>query len=173
MTNPNRDPLLAAARIIVNIAMGLCALVGGAVALAVPLILFNQQRVIIEVARQGAPQEVLGAVLLLLVLVALCAALGFVFFRELRRIVDTVRAGDPFVEENAGRLRTMGWLTLAVQLVTIPIGALGLYLDSVSDKVHSDIGISPGGILLTLTLFILARVFRHGAAMRQDLEGTV
>ena len=30
-----------------------------------------------------------------------------------------------------------------------------------------------GGLILILTLFILARVFRHGAAMREDLEGTV
>ena len=27
--------------------------------------------------------------------------------------------------------------------------------------------------LLVVILFILARVFRHGAAMREDLEGTV
>ena len=29
------------------------------------------------------------------------------------------------------------------------------------------------GILLALVLFILARVFREGAAMRSELEGTV
>ena len=28
-------------------------------------------------------------------------------------------------------------------------------------------------ILLVIILFILARVFRHGASMRADLEGTV
>ena len=32
---------------------------------------------------------------------------------------------------------------------------------------------SLSGILMVLVLFILARVFRHGAAMREDLEGTV
>jgi hypothetical protein len=36
-----------------------------------------------------------------------------------------------------------------------------------------DFGVSLGGLLLALTLFILARVFRQGAAMREDLEGTV
>ena len=30
-----------------------------------------------------------------------------------------------------------------------------------------------GGLALVVTLFILARVFRHGAAMRDDLIGTV
>jgi hypothetical protein len=29
------------------------------------------------------------------------------------------------------------------------------------------------GLVVGLVLFILARVFRHGAAMREDLEGTV
>ena len=36
-----------------------------------------------------------------------------------------------------------------------------------------DAGLDIEGILLALILFILARVFRHGARMRDDLEGTV
>jgi hypothetical protein len=36
-----------------------------------------------------------------------------------------------------------------------------------------DAGIDFGGVLTALLLFILARVFREGAAMRKDLEGTV
>jgi hypothetical protein len=34
-------------------------------------------------------------------------------------------------------------------------------------------GISFGGFLLALVLFILARVFRKGTEMREELEGTV
>jgi hypothetical protein len=34
-------------------------------------------------------------------------------------------------------------------------------------------GLSPAGVAFVLLLFILARVFRQGAAMRDDLEGTV
>ena len=54
-----------------------------------------------------------------------------------------------------------------------------MYLDStIGDahdklKIDTDFGFDGGGILLILILFILARVFRHGAAMREDLEGTV
>jgi hypothetical protein len=36
-----------------------------------------------------------------------------------------------------------------------------------------DFGLSFGGVLLALVLFILARVFRKGAEMRAELEGTV
>ena len=38
---------------------------------------------------------------------------------------------------------------------------------------HATRSVMAWGILLVLILFILARVFRHGAAMREDLEGTV
>lgn len=34
-------------------------------------------------------------------------------------------------------------------------------------------GFSLTGIMIVLLLFILARVFRRGAAMREDLDGTV
>jgi hypothetical protein len=36
---------------------------------------------------------------------------------------------------------------------------------------HSDFSLSALG--LAIVLFVLARVFRQGAAMREDLEGTV
>ena len=41
------------------------------------------------------------------------------------------------------------------------------------DGVTIDAGLDLSGIVLVVVLFILARVFRHGAAMRADLEGTV
>ena len=39
--------------------------------------------------------------------------------------------------------------------------------------IEDHISISLSGIMLILTLFILARVFRQGAMMRAELEGTV
>jgi len=74
----------------------------------------------------------------------------------------------------------MAWLTLAMQLVTFPIGALAVWLGAEMTKLGAhtkiddlDMGISGNGLLLMLILFILARVFRQGAAMRAELEGTV
>ena len=43
--------------------------------------------------------------------------------------------------------------------------------DAASISVDADF--STNGLLLALVLFILARVFRTGAKMREDLEGTV
>ena len=80
---------------------------------------------------------------------------------------------------NARRLTAMAWLMLAVELLTIPMAPLGIYLISVFDSAENSIkadfsfDFDFSGLILVLTLFILARVFRQGAAMRDDLEGTV
>jgi len=72
----------------------------------------------------------------------------------------------------------MGWLMLGVQLALISASALGIALPRYADEIEdANITIEGGmdmtGVLLVIILFILARVFRHGAAMREDLEGTV
>ena len=93
----------------------------------------------------------------------------------LRRIIDTVTHGDPFIAANADRLRNMGWLLIMVNLLLLPLPYLA---DAVSRLLNEPVtggadGVSGNGILLALLLFILARVFRKGTEMRADLEGTV
>jgi Protein of unknown function (DUF2975) len=105
------------------------------------------------------------------------------FLVLLRRIVLSVGEGDPFIPENAERLSRMGWLVLAGQIAAIPVGALVLWIASLVEDtpaesriradLHSDFGFSFSSLLLMLVLFILARVFRRGASMREELEGTV
>ncbi|WP_435418869.1 DUF2975 domain-containing protein [Parerythrobacter aurantius] len=102
----------------------------------------------------------------------------FVFFGNLRKIITTVGEGDPFQPANADRLGQMGWLMLGVQLLFIPATAFGKKLAEIADEAKEasmmvDSSLDVTGILLVVILFILARVFRHGAAMRDDLEGTV
>jgi hypothetical protein len=90
-------------------------------------------------------------------------------------IVRSVGEGDPFIPANADRLTAMGWIMLAINIAAIPLAILGTYIASIAgeDAISVDAGVDFGGIVLVLTLFILARVFRHGTAMRADLEGTV
>ena len=106
-------------------------------------------------------------------LVVVVGSLAFVWLRQLRRIIDSVALGDPFVPENAERLQAMGWLTVGIELTAIPVGGIGTWITSVVDDATSDFTISPGGVLLAIVLFILARVFREGTRMRGELEGTV
>ena len=93
----------------------------------------------------------------------------------LGRIIDTVEAGDPLTIENAERLNRMGWIALIFQAATLPISGLAAYLRDLlpTDELSVDFQFSLTGVLLALVLFILARVFKHGAQMREDLEGTV
>jgi hypothetical protein len=113
------------------------------------------------------------ALLTVLALLILMMPLTWRFLRDLRQIVDTVATGDPFVPANATRLRTMAWLSIAIQIVALLAGAASVVLERVASSVRADFDLSIEGILLPVALFILARVFRHGAAMREDLEGTV
>ena len=182
MTTLRQDPLLGIARALLTFMIGLTVLIGALLAFAIPFVLLNQAKVAgefgpvsVEFGRSAAQAggEVIGAILAVLVLVVALAALAFVFLRQLRRIVDTVRQGDPFIPENAVRLRTMAWLSIVLQVIALFAGALTMWLEEATGKLEANFDVSVGGILLPLVLFILARVFRRGAEMREELEGTV
>ena len=93
--------------------------------------------------------------------------------KRLLAIVETVRAGDPFVSANAVRLQAIAWTLLALQLLSLVIGAIGKAVSTPAHPVDIDAGFSINGWLAVLLTFLLARVFAEGAAMRDDLEGTV
>lgn len=175
------DPLLLAGKVITILMQGLMAIVAAALAIALPVLLFMQDRINIELAEEHAgavdPLPLLPIVAVI-VLGFVVVALLFVFFGKLRRIIGTVGEGDPFVPENADRLSAMAWIMLGVHLLGIAIAVVGVSVAEWADKIegtHFSAGFSfdASSILLIIILFILARVFRHGAAMREDLEGTV
>jgi hypothetical protein len=93
--------------------------------------------------------------------------------KRLLAMVDTVRAGDPFVAANAYRLQAIAWLLLVLQILSIIIGAIGKAVSTPAHPVHLDAGFSIAGWLAVLLTFILARVFAEGTLMRADLEGTI
>jgi hypothetical protein len=132
-----------------------------------------RDKVLVWLVSQGAPPEAIWGVISLQLLTAAAAIFAFCFFRHLYRIIDTVGEGDPFVPANARRLMAMGWISVATQFLAIPINGVSQWLSQYSDRFHAEFGLSFAGILLALVFFILARVFREGARMRDDLEGTV
>ena len=99
--------------------------------------------------------------------------LNYVVLKRLLAIVETVRAGDPFVAANAHRLRAIAWALLVVQLLSIIIGGIGKAVSTPAHPVHLNAGFSINGWLAVLLTFLLARVFAEGTLMRDDLEGTV
>jgi hypothetical protein len=92
---------------------------------------------------------------------------------RLLAMVVTVRAGDPFVPDNARRLHSIAWVLLALQLLSLAIAGIANAISTPTQPFHLDAGFSVNGWLAVILTFILARVFAEGTSMREDLEGTV
>ncbi|HEX8223467.1 MAG TPA: DUF2975 domain-containing protein [Allosphingosinicella sp.] len=99
--------------------------------------------------------------------------LNYLVLKRLLGMVETVRMGDPFVAANAERLQAIAWTLLALQLLSMVIGGIGKAVSTRAHPVDLDAGFSINGWLAVLLTFVLARVFAHGALMREDLDGTV
>jgi Protein of unknown function (DUF2975) len=110
----------------------------------------------------------------LIMLIGLCAVpIVHVVLARLLAIVETVSAGNPFVGENAARLKTIAWSILALELIHFAVGTVAAIVSSAAVPLNISWGFSLTRWLAVLMLFVLARVFEQGARMREDLEGTV
>lgn len=92
---------------------------------------------------------------------------------RLLAMVVTVRAGDPFVPDNAHRLHGIAWVLLALQLISLIIAGIAKAISTPAHPFHLEAGFSVNGWLAVVLTFVLARVFAEGTSMRDDLEGTV
>jgi len=148
---------------------------GGAAILALLVVMPNEQWIMAAFKLSPSP-EAARLVMGLRAVAGLGLAvipLNYVVLKRLLAIVETVRAGDPFVAANASRLRAIAWTLLALQLLSLVIGAIGKAISTPAHPVHLDAGFSINGWLAVLLTFLLARVFAEGTRMREDLEGTV
>ena len=103
----------------------------------------------------------------------LAVPLNLALLKRLVAMVQTVRAGDPFVAANANRLQAIAWFLLGQQMLSLVIGLVGKFVSTPGHPLHLDAGFSPSGWLAVILTFVLARVFTEGTRMREDLEGTV
>lgn len=102
-----------------------------------------------------------------IVIVMLCL-LGAWFFRQMDCIVRSAQEGDPFTLANAARLSLMGWILLSPALLAVLVQLARLAPPDAGQVLNWVLASAFGFVLL-----VLAGVFRHGAAMRDDLAGTV
>ena len=172
------DPLLGAARIVLLLFS--IAIIFGMVMLGIGitvLLTIGRAAVLSRILAADAPGIAYWGVIAAFGLLAGLLYLGLRFVRELDGIVGSVSEGDPFRAENADRLSRMGWIAIIAELVALPIAALSAwftpYLERAGSHVDVDFGLNGETVLLILVLFILARVFREGARLKADLEGTV
>lgn len=174
MSGLTKDPLLAFARIALAIMFGLLSFAMVMVAIGVGALLTVQHGTIAaDIAAAGLPPATIWGIAAGLVGIIAMLFLALRFVVELRRIVGSVDDGDPFIPQNAERLARMGWLVLAIHAIGIPLAVAATWLSKLTEDGDIDASFSSGGIVLVLTLFILARVFRKGTEMRTELEGTV
>jgi hypothetical protein len=101
------------------------------------------------------------------------AAIVHTILRRLLAIVDSVRDGDPFVADNAVRLREIAWRVLVLELLRLAVHAIAETVLFAGNKIQLGATISFTPWLAVLLLFVLAGVFAQGTRMRADLEGTV
>jgi hypothetical protein len=99
--------------------------------------------------------------------------INYMILKRLLAMVDTVRAGDPFVAANAYRLHSIGWALVALQLLGLVVAVIVRLISTPEHPVDIEAGMSVNGWLAVLLTFILARVFAEGTLMREDLDGTV
>lgn len=173
---PTNDRLLHITRLLLTILMVVTILAGVGALLTMPILYFKHARVSADLAANGINAEAIPWLVGMVLGGVALSLLAFFFLRHLRRIVDSVAEGDPFVPINADRLRHMGWLALAMQIVLIVITPTVLWFDALPFKQnvhHGSNGVSFATLVLALLLFVLARVFRVGSEMRDELEGTV
>lgn len=99
--------------------------------------------------------------------------IAHVLLRQLLRIVESVRRRAPFCAENTGRLRSIAWALLALELLHAGVAAIASAVSTPEVPLHITGHFDLTGWLAILLLFVLAQVFLEGTRMREDLDGTV
>jgi hypothetical protein len=148
---------------------------GGAAILALLVVMPNERWIMSAFDLSPSPEaaRLVMGLRAIAVLGLVAIPLTHAVLKRLLAIVDTVRAGDPFVAANADRLQTIAWVLLTLQLLSMVIAAIGKAVSIPGHPLDLDAGFSINGWLAVLLTFLLARVFAEGTLMREDLEGTV
>src|SRR6266481_3953281 len=174
MSRPPSSAALPIAHVVLRILIVLNWLCGAAIAtllLAMPTRRWIMSA--LDLSPSPEADQVIMALRAIAVLGLVAVPLNYLVLRRLLAIVETVRAGDPFVAANASRLQAIAWALLGLQLLSLVIGAIAKAVSTPAHPLHLDAGFSISGWLAVILTFLLARVFAEGTHMREDLEGTV
>jgi len=104
---------------------------------------------------------------------AISAIAWFVVLHLLRRVVNAVIHGDPFLPENVSRLRTI-WIIIAATEIFRMVATF--MMGGTSDCANVDgsrLDIRVGTWFFIFIIAAISEAFRHGAALRADQELTI
>ena len=173
-TSTSSSAALPIAHVVLRILIVLNWLMG-AVILALLVALPNEQWIMSAFKLSPSPEaeRLVMGLRAVAVLGLAVVPLNYVVLKRLLAIIETVRTGAPFVAANASRLQAIAWVLLALNLLSIVIGAIAKTVSTPAHPLHLDAGFSINGWLAVILTFVLARVFAQGALMREQVERTV
>ena len=172
----SNDPLLFSTTLLLYLVGAFLLVALTALTIALPSVAIFWREAAAQILKEypGAKTNgLLPAIMAAIGLGGAMALLALNFVRKLLQIIRTVAQGDPFDSANADRLQMMAWMSLAIQAVGVVLGGIAHWIARTIKEANIHFEWEITSIILILLLFILARVFRRGAEMRSELEGTV
>lgn len=171
MSRP-QSPALSASRILLFILIGLNLFTGAMLVFALPAsFVFEPFALRLFAAKQAAridPGWLLPTLRLWILLAVPMVVAAHIGLMRLLAVIGTVREGDPFVPDNAARLKTAAWCALAIQLLGLSYGVLAATMNAAGSRIEWDWSLN--GWLYVALMFVVAQVFEEGTRMRDDLE---
>jgi hypothetical protein len=171
----NRSTALLATRVALRILLVLNWIFGALIfaLLAISFLAEDWTWRALGVGEVASHESVVAGMRAIMVIGILGTPVAYVVFSRLLRIVESVRTGEPFTIGNAGRLRTIAWALLGLELLHICVVAIASAVSTQGVPLRINGNFDLTGWLAILLLFVLAQVFLEGTRMREDLEGTV
>ena len=120
----------------------------------------------------AAPEVLLGWLRIALPATAPMVVLVHIVFTRLIAIIDSIAVGAAFSLTNAARLHAIAWALLGTQLIDLVIGLWSVRISALTGE-YMGWGFGFSGWLAVLLLFVLARMFRDGAALQAELADVI
>lgn len=176
MSEIANNRILRITRLLVYLIMGFVVVVGTMLVLVSAALPFFWTEAAANIAKEYPTLDaavLFPKIYVIFALGILLLGLTWTIMRNLLAIIASVENRNPFVIANAIRLKAIGWLMVAVQIIGIPLGLVAREAADLFGENNVDLDISLNAILAILLVFVLAGIFERGAEMREELEGTV
>lgn len=113
-------------------------------------------------------------ILLMMLGIAAPVTVAVYICAQVRKILSTLAMGDPFVPENASRLRKIAIAVAVMESLRYLAMLLALTLPNVGE-VEKAPSLLPNvaAVVAILVLFVLAQVFKEGARLRAEEKMTI
>ncbi|MDF2686784.1 MAG: hypothetical protein K0S55_1967 [Clostridia bacterium] len=117
---------------------------------------------------------------LLIIMSVIVPVFGILCIWMLRNIINSLRNGSPFTNENVKRIRIIGWVIFAYTYLNQIINYFyiqnlydALINEGIEPVFKANFTIIPNGVILAFCILVLAEIFRYGCILQQEHDTTV